>query len=352
MVKPKKPHKLRPEIKEAAARHVHNLFIMAGNSELVRLLKKEAFKRTYKQMIAAPEAFQARIFPADIEPWSGEKPHGPEDFLGGSFVLPSLPQVQVQLQEILDDPDSTIEDLAALISKEPKLSAAVLRLANSGLYSHEGDVGTPAKAVGLLGFEKAGALALGTVSLSLFKRSEDAVLDLEKFWKHCIACGVVAQEIALTAGLGDPERFFAGGLMHDIGLHVIFESDYSMAIELYKLAGSDGYSLYKAELEMLGFTHADLGGFLLKKWKFPSHLISASGGHHSPQKVKTDPDAMVIHVADFITQALGYDLGISPVIGSIDRTAWDKIGITAEQVMELLPEIQRLIEDVFEILEE
>ncbi|WP_421902746.1 HDOD domain-containing protein [Maridesulfovibrio sp.] len=330
---------------------MHNLFAQAGNSDLVKLLKKESFKRVYKEMLAAPDSFLPLTFPSDIEPWSGEKPKGPGDFLAESLVLPSLPQVQTQLQEIIDNPESTINDLAEIISREPKLATAVLRLANSGLYKVKGKIETPSKAVELLGFEKAGGLALGTASLSLFKRSDEAVLDLEKFWKHSIACGVVAQEIAVTAGLGDPERFFAGGLIHDVGLHVIFESDYSMAVELYKLARSDGYSLYKAEQEMLGFNHASLGGFLLKEWKFPRQLIAAAWGHHNPRKVKTDPDAMVIHVADFIAQALGYELGISPVIGFIDRTAWEKIGITAEQVIELLPDIRRLIDDVFLILE-
>ncbi|WP_320174890.1 HDOD domain-containing protein [Maridesulfovibrio sp.] len=293
-----------------------------------------------------------RTFSSDAEPWDGIKPGGPADFLKGPIVLPSLPQIQIQLQEVIDNPESTISDLAKIISKEPKLCAAVMRLANSGLYKIEGEVDTPSKALKILGFKKAGGLALGTASLSLFKRTDKAVLDLEKFWKHSIACGVVAQEIAVTAELGDPERFFAGGLMHDIGLHVIFESNYSMGVELFKLANSDGYNLYKAEHEMLGFNHADMGGFILEKWKFPRQLIAAAGGHHNPRKIESDPDAMVIHVADFIAQALGYELGISPVIGFIDRTAWDKIGITAEQLMELLPEIQRLIDNVLLILKE
>ncbi|TIH12916.1 HDOD domain-containing protein [Marinifilum sp. JC120] len=345
-------HKIRPDIKEAAARYVHSLFLQAGNSDLVSLLKKEAFKRVYKQMLSEPDSFLPKTFSSDIEPWSGEKPEGPGAFLKGSFILPSLPLVQKQLQEVIDDPESTIDDLTEIIGREPKLAAAVMRLANSGLYSLKEKIETPSKAVELLGFEKAGALALGTVSLSLFKRSENPVLDLEKFWKHSIACGVVAQEIAVAAGLGDPERFFTGGLMHDLGLHVIFESGQGLAVKLYMLANKDGYNLYKAEYKLLGFNHAELGGYILEKWKFPRQLIAAAGGHHNPRTIKTDPDAMVIHVADFIAQALGYGLGISPVIGFIDRTAWEKIGISGEQVIEMLPEIRRLIDDVFQIFDE
>jgi len=344
--------KIRSDIKEAASNHVHRLFLQAGNSDLVRVLKKEAFKTVCKQLLRDPDLLQSRIFPDDIEPWNGEKPKDPSHFLAGLLVLPSLPYVQLQVQEILDDPESTIEDLVEVISNEPKLSAAVLRLVNSGLYQLDKSVETPAKAVEILGFDKAGSLTLGTVSLSLFKREENPVLDLEKFNKHSIACGVIAQELAKAANLGDPDRFFAGGLMHDLGLHVIFESDYGLAVELYKLANSDGYNLYKAEKELLGFNHADVGGYLLSKWKFPRQLVAAAWGHHNPRKVKTDPDAMVIHVADFISQALGYDLGISPVIGFIDNTAWEKLNLTGDQVIEMLPNIRLLIDNVLQILKE
>ena len=344
--------KVRSDIKESAAHHVHSLFLQAGNSDLVRVLKKEAFKIVYKQMLHNPDMFLPRIFSDEIEPWSGEKPEGPSAFLAGSLVLPSLPKVQTQLQEILDDPESTMDELIEIVSNEPKLSAAVLRLVNSGLYHLDEKVETPAKAVEILGFEKAGSLTLGTVSLSLFKRQENPVLDLEKFWKHSTACGVIAQEIAKAANLGDPDRFFAGGLMHDLGLHIIFESNYGLAIELYNQANRDGYNLYKAETELLGFNHADLGGYLLNKWKFPRPLVAAAWGHHNPHKVKTDPDAMVIHVADFIAQALGYDLGISPVIGFIDDAAWEKLGLSGEQVIEMLPGIRLLIDDVFNIFGE
>ncbi|WP_320005754.1 HDOD domain-containing protein [Maridesulfovibrio sp.] len=331
---------------------MHCLFLHAGNSDLVRLLKKEAFKTVYKQLLCDPDHLRPRVFPDNIKPWNGERPKDPSHFLSGSLVLPSLPRVQIQLQEILDDPDSTIEDLVEIISNEPKLSAAVLRLVNCGLYQLDKKVETPAKAVKILGFEKAGSLTLGTVSLSLFKRHENPVLNLEKFWKHSIACGVIAQELAKAAKHGDHDRFFAGGLMHDLGLHIIFESDYGLAVELYRLANRDGYDLYKAEKELLGFNHADVGGYLLNKWNFPRQLVAAAWGHHNPRKVKTDPDAMVTHVADFIAQALGYDLGISPVIGFIDDTAWKKLGISGDKVIEMLPDIRILIDDVFNIFDE
>lgn len=341
---------LNSVIKDAAIKYVKRLFSQSGDSDLIRVLKKESFKRTYKKMILDPDEFKPLPRPTEVEPWHGRKPDGPEDFLKSKVVLPSLPQVQIKLQQIIDNPDSSLKDLTRVISMDPKLVASVMRLANSKMFSFETAVDTPAKAVERLGFKEASSLALGTVSLSLFKRSKIPILSVEKFWKHSIACGVISQEIARFMELGEPDRFFVNGMLHDIGLYVIFESDYGLALELLDLAKIKGNSISNAEVELLGFSHATLGEVILRGWSSPSSLIAAVAGHHTPEKVKNDIDVMVTHIADFIARALGYDLGVSSILGFLDNDAWESIGLSGEQFMDLLPEIQFLIEDTFSIL--
>ncbi len=342
---------INPEIKEAADGFVDKVFSKSNiDFELVSVLRTMAEGRIYNDMIERPDEYKAKPQIASVEPWDGKKPAGPRDFLKKKVSLPSLPQVLIQIQKVINDSDSSASDLAAVISKDPKLVAAILRLANSAMFSFRTEVDTPTRAVALLGFKQAGSLALGTVSLSLFKRSKISVLEVEKFWKHSIACGVIAQEIARAANLGDPERFFVAGLLHDIGLYVVFESQKSLAVELLKRANKEGTSFYTAEQDVLGFNHAILGGVIIKDWSFPKHLVISAAGHHNPEKAKNDPDAGVVHVADYIARALGYDLGISPILGTISEAAWVNIGLSVDSFKKLLPDFESLIEDVFEIL--
>ncbi|WP_432736724.1 HDOD domain-containing protein [Maridesulfovibrio sp. FT414] len=272
------------------------------------------------------------------------------DFLETKVILPALPQIQARLQQVLDDPEAGEAELVEIIRQDPKLVASVLRLANKRLLASGEKVDTAAKAVKVLGFKDAGGLALGTASISLFRRSKYAVLSVEKFWKHSIACAVIASRIANAMDFSDPERFFAGGLVHDIGLFLIFESNHGLALELVDLADRKGESFYHAEYDLLGFNHAMLGGIVLKDWDFPRHLIAAAAGHHNPSKVKSDPDAMVTHLACFMSRAMGYNHGLSSVLGFIDHDAWAKTGIAGAQFEEMLPEIQGQIDDLFKIL--
>ncbi|SMF09246.1 HDOD domain-containing protein [Desulfovibrio gilichinskyi] len=339
------------EVQEASAEYVDKLFCKSNSDfEVVAILRKLALDRIYHEMIENPDEFKEKPQLSSGERWDGKKPAGPRDFLKKRIALPSLPQVLIQIQNVINDPDSSASDLAEVISMDPKLVAAILRLANSAMFNFRTEVDTPTRAVALLGFKQAGSLALGTVSLSLFKRSKNAVLEVEKFWKHSIACGIIAQEIARAVKLGDPERFFVSGLLHDIGLYVLFESEKSLAVELVRLANESAESLYDAERELLGFDHAILGGVIIKDWSFPRSLVIAAAGHHSPEKAKEDPDAGVVHVADYAARSLGYDLGISPVLGNLDEAAWDNIGITVNQFAGLIPQFKLLIDEIFEIL--
>ena len=42
-------------------------------------------------------------------------------------------------------------------------------------------------------------------------------MDMKKFWLHSIATGIIASLIAIELGYKKHDRFFLGGLLHDIG---------------------------------------------------------------------------------------------------------------------------------------
>ncbi len=340
------------DVKEAADNYAEHVFCQSNTDcDIVKILKKDAHKRIYHDMLINPDEYKPKPQLLFVEPWNGKKPTSPLDFLKNkNVVLPSLPQTLIQIKRVINDPESTVNDLAAVISNDPKLVASLLRLANSDIYKYKYTIDTPSKAVAVMGFKKAGLLALGTVSLSMFKKSQVAVLELEKFWKHSIACGIIAQEIARAANLGDPEHFFVSGLLHDIGLHVIFESEKSLAVELLRVAETKQLSFYDAEAEILGFNHAVLGGVLSEDWELPQTLVRAAAGHHDPEIIKVDLEAAVVHVADYVGRALGYELGLSIIIGDLDRNALKNIGISPDQFEELLPKIKLLIDETFKIL--
>ena len=55
------------------------------------------------------------------------------------LVLPSMPDVFLQIKNIVDDPSSNIGYIAKIITRDPSLTSRILKLSNNALYrgNHE-----------------------------------------------------------------------------------------------------------------------------------------------------------------------------------------------------------------------
>ncbi len=82
---------------------------------------------------------------------NAERVTTPQALVDNVLQLISLPELYLRLQQTIDDPDHTREQVAEIIAYDPSLSARVLRIANSSYYSFPREIETVAAAVGIIG---------------------------------------------------------------------------------------------------------------------------------------------------------------------------------------------------------
>jgi HD-like signal output (HDOD) protein len=102
-------------------------------------------------------------------------------------------------------------------------------------------------------------------------------LDLKQFWKYSLHTAVSAKWIAKKTK-ENTDLAFTIGMMHAIGQLVIHSAAPEQAMALDKVAGPLDSRRLDAEQASLGYTFADVGAELAKRWKFPhtfSETISA-----------------------------------------------------------------------------
>ncbi|MFK8016536.1 MAG: HDOD domain-containing protein, partial [Gammaproteobacteria bacterium] len=95
------------------------------------------------------------------------------------------------------------------------------------------------------------------------------------------------------------ERFFVAGLLHDIGILVMYSQlDGHVADMRAELDGGE-HTLHAAELERFEFSHACVGAEVLAQWGLPASLLSGVRFHHVPAGAQTaNHEAALISLAD------------------------------------------------------
>lgn len=187
-----------------------------------------------------------------------------------------MPDILIRLEAKIDDPGGELDDIAQLIETEPVLAGRLLALSNSVFLELAGKNPFLKGAVLRLGLKLVLDLAYTLELPRIF--AGVGTFKQDKFWKHCLAVGVLSRHIA---GRWDPERrigeqAYLAGLMHDIGILVF----YFLIPKEYRnfLRGIEDKEspLETLEREQFGICHAELGaGFIKKWWPLDAEVVEA-----------------------------------------------------------------------------
>jgi HD-like signal output (HDOD) protein len=186
----------------------------------------------------------------------------------GDLELPLLPQVASQVMALTSDPAADAAKLSSLIHQDQALAAHVLRIANSPAYMPRSPVVSLQHAVAMLGINLLSEIAF-TASLKAgafqVPGHEDEVKQL---WRHSLASGAFAKEVARTRRV-NVESAFLCGLLHTIGKPVVLRS---AAV----LAQKQNIPADKPMLRILmnGY-HPRVGCLIAEKWGLPKQVAEA-----------------------------------------------------------------------------
>jgi len=237
--------------------------------------------------------------------------------------LPTPPIVFHQIQKVINDPNVSAAQVAGILAEDPAMSVKVLKLTNSAFYGLSREVETVKHAVVIVGLEAIKNLVLSASVLDMFKGHSLDQDFQERFWRHSLSTGFAARILARKLqqrGMVDPDTAFSSGLLHDIGKLVMccyLPDDYARFMVARK--GDSEHLDCEIEESLLGYTHAEIGGYLATTWNLPQKLADAVTFHHYPSRGDMeDPITSIIHIANYLAKATFYDRPESHLVGSLD----------------------------------
>ena len=263
----------------------------------------------------------------------------------------SLPLFYERLNETINHPRSSIDDISRIITEDQGLTARLLRLANSPMFGCYAKVDSITKAVTIIGTQQLRDLALAASVMGVFKGIPEELLNMSSFWRHCIACGIIARSLAVYRRESNVERLFVAGMLHDVGQVVLAAARPEVVRDLLEEHRETGRLYLELERERLGFDHAELGGALLKKWKIPSSIGEPVAFHHRPSSAEQFRlETALIHFSDIICQAMEFGQGAEWGVPPLDEPAWERLGLSPHVLGSVLKQSEAQIAETFAIL--
>jgi HD-like signal output (HDOD) protein len=273
---------------------------------------------------------------------------GPEDCVNRESELESFPDIYFRIREVLESESGNADRVAQVVSTDVGLSAKLLKLVNSPFYGFPSRIDSISRAVALVGGNELSTLALGISTINYFKNIPKELVDMRSFWRHSISCGIFARVLAAKQQGLQPERFFIGGLLHDVGRLIMFKMLPYACTEAMLFARENSIPLVEAEKTVIGFCHTDVSELLLKQWQFPESLSEMINHHHDPMTRPNALEPAVLHVADNMANAVEVAEGGMYVVPGFKDGAWELLGLPPEYLREAVEQYEDQVDQIMD----
>lgn len=167
------------------------------------------------------------------------------------LVLPSMPDVFLQVKKIVDDPNSNIGNIAKTMTRDPALTARILKVANNAMYRGNNEITNLQLAVSRMGLQLVRTLVTSHAITQMFNQPKGILKPFfSQLQDHSTEVSAHAYAIAKNYGNINPDDALLAGLVHNIGYLPM-----AKCIETLPEAAEDPTLL----IEVMGKVHTQVG---------------------------------------------------------------------------------------------
>ena len=254
--------------------------------------------------------------------------HSAQELTSQIDALTSLPTVYERIREQLQSPQGSVFEVARLVAADPALTARLLRLVNSAMYGHRGEIDNVVRAVQILGLQQVHDLVLAMSLHAMFAGIKPAQLDMNEFWRNSVLCALAARAIAQLTRHPGQERVFVIGLLADIGHLVLFQTTPVLADEARQIASQTNEALHLVERRIIGCDFAEVGATLMDQWRVPSSFATAIGTQTLPRLGGEHAgDAAILNLARHIVEADARGETSKQTAARVETSVWGLLDI-------------------------
>lgn len=252
------------------------------------------------------------------------------------LILPTLPDVALNIRDAVESDNSTARDISDALAKDASLAARLLKVANSPLYRTRNPIEDLQMAVTRLGVTIVRDLVVGLAMKQIFQATSDALdVHSRKIWSTSVDAAAISRMLATLVPGINPEQALLAGLIHNIGalpVLVLAENDDDLF--------NDEEALARVTYELQG----KVGELILSRWNFDNGMIEVVKQCHNFIDRNSDKASIVDLVQVALLQGNHIPDEFTPENWA-DVSAFSRLGIDNEVNVVDIEENKEMIEN-------
>lgn len=269
-------------------------------------------------------------------------------------TLPTLPEIVIRIMRLVNDPNTTPEELERVLCTDPSIVMKLLRVMRSPVFTGTGGRTTSwtlKEIITRLGVKKIGAIAQQVKMINSLVKPDESGFDLKRFWQHSVGSAIVADRLytdRLVKLGGDLEfnEYWISALLHDVGKLVLgfFFWDWLERVQAHR--SDKGITFRQAERELGDVAnHQRVGQLMLLNADMGEGPVGVVGRHHEGADNPSDLLCLV-HIADNLCR----EIGLSYLPGATteyDARILTRTGLTPDRLADLRDTMKaELVEEI------
>lgn len=225
----------------------------------------------------------------------------------GKTTLPVFDGTTQRLQGMLQSGEFDMGAVEKLITGDPVLASATLRLANSSFFAGLEKITNVREAIVRLGVKQVSNLVTLVAQKKNYHIRDRALQPLvATLWRHSVGVAIGSQWLAGRLRRGDlTGEAFMAGMLHDIGKLLLLR-----VVDDLKEQNKTFQPSEALVLELLASLHNRHGHALMKQWNIPELYCDVVARHHDPDFEDGATLLVLVRLVDQACNKLG--IGLEP----------------------------------------
>jgi len=259
-----------------------------------------------------------------------------------------FPAVVEAIRKVAANPEAGVAEVVRYLEADVGVATDLLRVANAPTSALAQKCTSIRHAASLLGLKRVVDVVASAAALSYVEKSSTEFPELAA---NVLGVAGIVRLLAPITGIS-PDEAFTSGLLHDIGVVLLLQSDDPFYEGLVESTGFVDEPSLEDERALMGFDHAALGAAVARAWHLPSPLPQVIGLHHDWEAASKEGGAVcamvaLLRVADALLPLLRGARGrpdpaledLSPLF---EEPAFAHLGLTREEIHRMWDPLTRV----------